>query len=132
MDPINLKKHFGDRYRIALDDAAVGEPGLTKDPWYFIILCQHGHIYPHSDKLLGVFCDGPRVLQKLAALPSVNPHQLGDGEAIYTFPLSAFDTIAEVVHPRKKRRQSKKQQEAAMRTIQAYNSKVKKVRPSAA
>ena len=52
---INLKERFGDRYKVEHEEsyhADRGENARTEDPWLQVLLCQHGHIYPHGRDVL--------------------------------------------------------------------------------
>ena len=49
---VNLAKRFGDFYRIDFDPAHKSRR-RNPDPWYMLIPCRRGHIYPHGDQLLG-------------------------------------------------------------------------------
>src|SRR5215467_6259659 len=97
MNCINLREQFGSLFRIGHDDAAESRG----DAWMMTIPCQRGVIYPHGGNLLAVDVDGrPMTAKHLAALPGVMLHQDGDSEKTYTFDLSLFDAVAEIVLPR--------------------------------
>ncbi len=115
MNPIDPKARLGDRYRIGQDEAADHETGGRHDPWLYTIPCRYGHIYPHSDRLLAVYCDRRGVLSKLRWIEGLIPHQIGDDEAIYLFEPERFDAVAAVVHPRRRRRLSEKHRAALLR-----------------
>ena len=55
MDCINLKEQFGDRFKVEYEEsyyAQYGEHAWREDPHYMILLCRHGHIYPHGSATL--------------------------------------------------------------------------------
>lgn len=131
MDPIDLKARFGDRYRIGHDEAAEHETGGKQDPWFCLIPCRHGQIYPHSDGRLAVFCDRPRQFGKLAAIPGVEMSQEGDTEAVFVFPPEAFDRVAVVILPKRRRRLSETQRLAAIVRLRAHQYKPNSMQPSA-
>ncbi len=108
--PLNLKELYTGRYRFVLDESALHEKGGRRNPWYFQIPCMYGHIYPHSDKLLGFCCESGRIIAKLRNdHPELPIPQDGDGAAIFLFTLDQFDVVAEYAKPRKKRRISEAQ-----------------------
>ena len=51
LTPIDLRAIAGTRYRLAYEES---HSGKGDEPWLRIIPCEPGHVYPHSDKLLGV------------------------------------------------------------------------------
>jgi hypothetical protein len=107
MNPIDLKAIAAGRFKIGFDEAALIEPGGKKDPWYLMIPCKYGQIYPYSDKLLAIHSKGSGIRQKLSAIPGLTNHNWSDdGEAIFLFPLTLFDKVAEIVKPKRKRRLS--------------------------
>ena len=124
MQPINLKDQYGDRYRIGLDEATKGERKLAKDPWYYILPCRYGHIYPHGDGL-SVFCNGTRKIEQLKNLPGITAYLVGDGEAILTFPLSEFDAVARIAQPKRRRKLSEKHNAALQASARAHQFKPK-------
>ena len=102
--PINLKEHYGDRFKIGLDEAAFCEDESKKNPWYFKIMCKYGDIYPVSDKKLGFHCTGERIRGRLHKdHPKIEVHNWSDdGEAIFIFDQELFYIIAEYAKPRLK------------------------------
>lgn len=109
-DPVclNLRKLFGDRFKISNDPAARYEPNSRNDPWLFIIPCKFGEIYPHSGDKLAVMVCGNRKVPETRNL-GLSVHQDGDTEAVFLFTPGQFDQVAEVVQPRKKRQVSEKE-----------------------
>lgn len=104
MKPPDLKRLFGDRYRIVYDEAAERERALRRDPWYWRVKCRRGHIYPHSDRLLGFWCTGSPSINKLRRQhPELTISQLGDDEAIFLFSPAQIDIIAPIAQPYRKR-----------------------------
>ena len=69
MIPIDLEKEFGRRWRIELDESAVGRRG---DPWMFLIPCRHGHLYAAGPDLIGAATDhAGAIVRKLREIPGV-------------------------------------------------------------
>jgi hypothetical protein len=101
---VDLLATFGDKYRIIRDPASTLR---NSDPWYWVIPCRFGEIYPFGGDLLCVWIVGSRrsaLAERL--VPQLRRHQIGEGETIFLFPLTLFDRVAELVRPRRKRRLS--------------------------
>ena len=103
---LNLRKLFGDQYKIRHDESYRAEnPEFRKEDevWLQIIPCQHGHIYPHGDNLLAWSSDrrGP-IAKKVREVLGVNVHQDGDDGINATFDVSLFEQVAEIVQPKRK------------------------------
>ncbi len=113
MIPINLQTMFGNKYRITYDESydVKGTRRATRDPWMMQIPCRRGvTIFPHSDELLAVELDRHnKMARRIAKLPGTVIHQDGDHEKTILFPVCVFDTIAEIVQPRKRRILSEEQ-----------------------
>ena len=99
---LNLLETFGDRYQIRWEEPANSR---WTDPWYQLIPCRLGHIYPHGGDLLG-FASRRRggVTRRVASLPYATVMQAGDGGANILFPADRFFEVAMMVHPRRRRR----------------------------
>ncbi len=61
------------------------------------------HIYTHGKGTLGYSGRGPKLLRELLAVDGVRKQQVGDQEFTVTFPLAAFDAVASVVKPYRRR-----------------------------
>lgn len=111
MLPVNLKKLFGDRYRVGLDESARHEPAAKADPWHYLIPCRYGNISPFSDKLLVFHCTALGIRTRLRRdHPEIEVQNWSDdGEAIFLFRSDQFDLVAEYARPRRKRRISEKE-----------------------
>jgi hypothetical protein len=103
---INLRECYGDSYRVT------GEPSCSHthhnrlcDPWYAIVLCQNGHIYPFGGDMLAAATNnrGP-IATRLAQLPCVRVHQDGDDGVTVVFPAGEFAQVAALLKPRRRRR----------------------------
>ncbi len=105
-EPLNLRQLFGDRFKIELDDVYSGRPNSQGDPWYYLIPCKYGHIYPYSDRLLAYYCVGERVRAKLRREhPELECRQWSDdGECVFLFEPDQIDIIADHAQPHRKRR----------------------------
>ena len=117
---LNLKREFGDRYKIDVDPAfhVPNQPPEDKE-WLYLIPCGKGgedaHIYTHgyrdSPHALGFFGTSSRIKKRLLDLPPVEMWVEGDSECLIVFPLASFAQVAAIVRPKKKRRMKAKQQE---------------------
>ena len=115
---LNLLETFGDRYQIRWEEPANSR---WTDPWYQLIPCRLGHIYPHGGDLLG-FASRRRggVTRRVASLPYATVMQAGDGGANILFPADRFFEVAMMVHPRQRRRLTDAQRAAAIERLQRY------------
>ena len=86
--PIDLRERFGSRYRIERDPAAKDEPGGRKDPWFYVIPCRKGHIYPHSFDRLALWWESSARLDRQCLALTLYPD--GDDEKVYLVPPSGF------------------------------------------
>ena len=107
MHCINLKDRFGDQYRIGFDPAydPKHRPREKLDPWYMMVLCQRGVIYPWGGDLLAVEVVGRRPTVKRLAALGLKQIQDGD-ESTFVFDVMKFDDVAAIVKPRRRRRVS--------------------------
>ena len=123
MIPICLKAEFGNRYKIGVDPAfhIKGQPKSDLD-WLYVIPCKNGgkgaHIYSHGDcggVMALAFCGTSAIggiYDRLIALPNVQLVVKSDMEWVVAFPLAAFDAVAALVKPRKRRTLSQSDQQA--------------------
>ncbi len=103
-EPINLRKQFGDGFRIERDPAYFAEYGpraTVDDAWLQVIPCRLGHIFPYGYGLLAASSNsrGP-VANKLAGVAGATVIQDGDDGLTIAFPVSSFRTVAKIIHPR--------------------------------
>ena len=129
IEPLNLKESFEKRYRIAIDESAY-LPGEGKDnPWYYQIPCKYGHIYPHSDKKLGFYCESGNIRNRLhqehTDIEITNWSD--DGEAVFLFTPDQFNIVAEFAKPKRKKRLS---QDHRRKLISAGTDALKRHRKS--
>jgi len=121
---INLKERFGDRCRVEYEEsyyAEHGEHARTQDPWLMVILCQHGHICPWGGELLAA-CTNNRgaVAKRLAELPFTAVAQDGDDGVNVTFHVDQFDEVTTIMKPKRRRRLSPEQRQAAIERLKPY------------
>jgi hypothetical protein len=108
----NLRALAGGRYKVTFDAAydAYHVPRAKLDPWAMVIPCRHGEIYPFGTDTLAVFVIARRsAAARLQGIPGVTLYTDGDDGKTFTFPAGAFDRVAAVVRPRKRRRMTEGQ-----------------------
>ena len=106
---INLLCRFGKRYKITWDPCfnPKGKHRESLDPWMMQIPCQRGTIYPPGGTLLAVEVDGrPITANKLFNIDCCQLYQDGDHEKTFLFDVADFETVAEIMKPRRKRQLS--------------------------
>jgi hypothetical protein len=123
MDCLNLKKEFGDKYRVVYEESYYAEYGphaRVEDPWLMIIPCRNGHICPWGGRFLAACTNnlGP-VANPLMALPFARTSQIGDGANIH-FDAEHFEEVARIMKPRKLRWLSPEEQTKRTRRLRAY------------
>lgn len=108
--PVDLRAEFGDRWRIALDEAAAGR---WRDPWNYTIPCRHGHLYPASRDRIGAATQrAGAIVRKLRSIPGAEVVADGDDGANVEFPLAQIRFVQRVMRPRTIRKLSTAQQAA--------------------
>ena len=105
---INLLSSFGDRFKIGWDPAydPKHRPKDKLDPWMMLVLCERGEIFPWGDDLLAVTVDHRPVTAKRLLDLGVHLVQDGDREKTFVFHVDRFDTVADLVKPRRRRQVS--------------------------
>ena len=124
MDCVNLKREFGNRYRVGYEESYYAEHGTDarkEDPWLVIIPCRNGEIYPWGGRNLaaGTNRTGP-VANKLKALPFTTVAQDGDDGANIVFDVMPFEEVTRIMKPRKRRRLSALEKETRVRRLREY------------
>lgn len=112
---IDLWRRFGHEYQVTIDPAydAKGVRRDRLDPWYFVMLCKFGTIWPYGGDYLAVDVDHhPMAARKVSSLPLVSVLCDGDQEKTFLFPVSMFDQVAQAVRPRRRRKLSEEQRQA--------------------
>ena len=126
MEPtcINLKREFGDRFKVAYEESYAAERGnhaRAEDPWLMVILCQHGEIYPYGDDLLVASTKkAGSIARTLKALPYVSLYREGFCGSDLIFPLDQFEAVAAIMKPRKRRRLSEAARRRAADRLRKY------------
>ena len=113
-DCLNLMDHYGAKYKIGWDECydPKGRPKEKLDPWYMMVLCQRGVIYPWGGDLLAAEVVGRRPTVKRLAALGLKQIQDGD-ESAFVFDVGQFDDVAAIVKPRRRRKVSDAQRESA-------------------
>jgi len=107
MECINLEKQFGDRFKVTYEEtyfAQYGPKVRTEDPHFMVLLCQHGHVYPHGGETLAVSTNRRgSVATRLAELDCITVLQDGSDGVNVTFHIDDFDQVGTIMKPRKAR-----------------------------
>jgi hypothetical protein len=75
---------------------------VTADPEGFpFVPAKYGRIEWFDGGDLAVYCDHPRLFEKLWAIPEVRRHQTGDAEMRALFPPEAVDQVAGIVRAKR-------------------------------
>jgi hypothetical protein len=119
---IDLRQHYAHRYRVTCEGSCErAHHGSACDPWNAIVLCQHGHIYPHGELLLGAATNNRgQKANSLAALPCVRVVQDGDDGINVVFDASDFAKVAAIMKPRRKRQLTPEQKAERVARLQKY------------
>jgi len=126
--PVDLRELAAERgYRYGWDASydAKGKHHDNRDPWYVVLPCRFGVVYPvGGDTLAAEVLHHPGAAKKLRALPGVRVFTEGDDGVTFRFPAALFDQVAGVLRPRKRRRLSDDQRRACA-------ERLARVRPTA-
>jgi len=110
VDCLNLKRRFGQRYRVTHEESYRAEhgPGARgEDPALMIIPCQYGEICPWGDDNLAACTKAAgQIAKRLKALPYTRVVQDGSDGANIVFPVDHFNEVASIMLPRRRRRLS--------------------------
>jgi len=108
IQPINLKEQYGDKYRIEYDPAALCEGENKNDPWYYVIPCKYGHLFPVSNRIIAFLCESGKIATRLHRdHPEIQSSNWSDdGSAIFYFTPDQFKPISGYARPKRKRRLS--------------------------
>ena len=120
---VDLWRAFGGVYRVGSDPAeeATHLPPGRRDPWLLVIPCRRGEIFPWGGTLLAVSVDGrPVTARKLAQCGVCELVQDGDAEKTFTFDVTDFEAVAEIVLPRRRRRLTDEQRHAVRERLRGY------------
>ncbi len=99
--PIDLRREFGHRWKIGLDEAARGR---WSDPWNLTIVCRHGEICPWGGDLLAASTHrAGAVANRLRALPFVEVVHDGSDGVTAVFQSRYLRAVASLMKPRRAR-----------------------------
>ena len=125
MTCLNLRETFGSKFKYDWDPAYHAELGsnsrMVEAPWLMRIPCRNGHIFPWGDQLLAAYCmAGSRKRRALTQLSCVEAVQVGELEAVVIFDVAHFESVAEVMQPRLRRKYSPEQREVMAQRLKPY------------
>jgi hypothetical protein len=111
--PIDLRKKFGHRWKIGLDESARGR---WSDPWTYSIVCCHGEIIPWGGDLLAASTkNAGAIANRLRAAPFVEiAHDANDGVTV-VFPSRHLPKVVAIMKPRRTKKATPAQLEALKR-----------------
>ena len=118
--PIDINAIAGSRWQLNYEQPYRAR---DKDPWQAIIPCQLGHIYKHSDELLGVATNTRTIGLRLAKLPGIQVTQEADDGFNLVFAPKLLPKVAAIVKPKRKRRMSAEQRALAVDRLAKYRAK---------
>lgn len=131
MEPIDLKRIAKERYwKIAAEDHSE-YPAHYKcvDPWMVIVPCQFGHLYAYGKEKVGIAAESATAVSRLLEA-GFTSHQPGHDEANFWCLESQLDKVAEIMRPRKRRRVTEANREAARKRIAEWNSRRRDTHPA--
>lgn len=106
MTCIDLRDRFGAKYKIDRDPAYQAQYGRrVVDPWYDLIVCRHGVIFPQGGQLLAASTtkNGP-IANQLRSADFCRVVQDGDDGVTVVFDVEQFSKVAAVMRPRRAKR----------------------------
>ncbi len=114
---IDLKRRFGKKYRIFMDEAWKAEdsqsnPDKVKDkPWYYEIRGKYGVIYLYGANKLAVRITGNRIKSRIKTeyRNILSLYLEAEDESIFLFNPETFEIVAKLIKARKKRQISEKE-----------------------
>lgn len=122
MNCIDLKKMFGQRYRITTDPAAISQ---NTDPWLRGIPCKlKGEIYPAGGyDLMVMYKADTNVARELRRWPELRVHQDASDFVVFRFNVKHFDKVAKLVGAKRKRQMSAEERQEKANLCRAINEK---------
>jgi hypothetical protein len=114
---IDLKRRFGKKYRIFMDEAWKAEdsqsnPDKVKDkPWYYEIRGKYGVIYLYGANKLAVRITGNRIKSRIKTeyRNILSLYLEAEDESIFLFNPENFEIVAKLIKARRKRQISEKE-----------------------
>lgn len=114
---IDLKRRFGKKYRIFMDEAWKAEdsqsnPDKVKDkPWYYEIRGKYGVIYLNEANKLAVRITGNRIKSRIKTeyRNILSLYLEAEDESIFLFNPENFEIVAKLIKARRKRQISEKE-----------------------
>lgn len=123
---INLKERFGRQFKIEYDESYEAERPefrAQEEVWLQQISCEKGHIDAYGGEFLEA-CTNTRgpTAAKLMKLPFIDHDRSMDGDdgVNAVFHVEHFDEVARIMKPRRRRRLSAEQRQAATERLKAY------------
>lgn len=104
---LNLKRAFGDKYVIELEDAYNLEKAENRDSieWYYMIPAKYGYFFPYGDSTVAFYCTANRIKEQILRQfkEKVTLFLECEDESILHFNKSIFLDIASKVKGKRRR-----------------------------
>lgn len=121
---LDLKQLFGKLYRVTREASYHAEHGpnaVRKDPWNYILLCRHGHIYPQGGNRLAAATNNRGIIaNRLKEMACVEVLQDGTDGVNVAFDVQDFARLAEIMQPRKRRQLTEEQKQKCKERFAKY------------
>lgn len=122
---LNLKAIAESRgWKLGWDETIEIETERAERVWLYQVPCKYGHLWVYGKETLGAYTDRRRMIPRLMAIEGVKMRQHGDNEANVSFPVdppSILDKVAELLQPRRKRKLTEEQRQAAAARLAPYH-----------
>lgn len=124
MDCVNLKREFGNAYRVQYEESYRAEYGpncRVEVPWLMITPCRNGHVYPWGGRELAASTDRlGSVARELRTLLFAKVIQDGSDGVTVLFDAEHLDEVAEVMKARRRRRFSPEEWAKSAQRLREY------------
>jgi hypothetical protein len=121
---IDLKQCFGQRFRIVRDPAASER---SQDPWYWVIPCRYGEIYPLGGQMVAAMVASIRVALELERrTPGLCRYQTAEDAIVFVFEVGLVEVVAARIGARRRRTLSREHWEAAVTALRAGRDSAQK------
>jgi hypothetical protein len=128
MKCIDLKREFGDHYRVECEPSYYAQSGSqrasNRNAWLYVIPCRHGEIFPWEGRLLAISTKRRgAIATRLKRLSCTEMKQDGDDGMTLTFHEDDFPTIADIVKPRRRPQLSDERRQALSQQMTRLNQR---------
>ncbi len=125
---VDLKKQYGKKYRIFMDEAWDAEdshsnPDKVKDkPWYYEIRGKYGTVYLYGTNKLAVRITGNRIKNRIKAeyADILSLYLEAEDESIFLFSPDNFEIVAKLIKAKRKRQITEEQRKLIIERTKEY------------